>query len=89
MMGRAAAGAKSWHGKASRWAGKFGSDAKLPGSVTDGVADTARQQALDARGSFRVNAGLGIGAATMVTRNTRSSSGRDGLNPHSMGGTTL
>jgi len=99
MLAKTAAGAKNWHGKASRWAGKFGNQEKLPGSIVGGkmengkivggAMDQARRDAIDARGQTRVNVGLGLGAATMVTRKTRNSSGRDGLSPHSMGGTTL
>lgn len=82
-------GAKTMHRGASRWAGKYGSDAKLPGKrLADGSPDLDRQVALNRRGSRRMMGAYGAGGVLGLS-SMRGSSGSEGIQPRSMGGTTM
>lgn len=102
MIGKAWGGVKAGHKSASNWAGRLGGTT-TKGRETVGTGKSAmnrpitRQMTdaeLDARGRRRVNTGLGVAGGLMGVRTIRgsesgSSSGANGLQAHSMGGTTM
>jgi len=88
MMRAAGATVKRWHTAASKAAGNIGGDTRIRNKLGDAATDSAAVEAARfRRGQHITNAGIAVGGMSMV-RGARGSSGSEGIQPHSIGGTT-